>query len=412
MNLSAKTVAKLTLPDGKTDLTHWDSELTGFGYRLRRRASCIRASWIVQYRAHGRVRRLSLGDSGVLSAVQARAAARSVLAQVALGNDPLAEKETKRQDAKHTVGAVIRDYLDAKASELRPASLRVTRLYLTGTYFRDLHSLPITAVTRSTVAPLIRAIERKHSTSTASACRRALSALFAWATAEGLLGDGANPVNGAHRPSDPQPRDRVLDAGELAAIWRVAGDNDFGYILRLLILLGSRRQEIGGMRWSELDLGAGTWTLPAERSKNARSLKLSLPPAAHTIIASVERTERDHLFGDRADGFTSWEHGKRALDQRLAGSVRPWRLHDLRRSVATGMADIGVLPHVIEACLNHYGGHRKGPAGVYNRSQYESAMESALLRWSQHVSALVEGRQTKGKVVKLRGWDKVRAVRR
>jgi integrase len=404
MNLSAKTVAKLTLPDAKTDQTYWDDDLTGFGYRLRRHGGRVRASWIVLYRAQGRVRRITLGDAAVLSAVQARAAARSMLAQIALGNDPLAAKETKRQDAKHTVGAVIGDYLDAKASELRPASLRVTKLYLLdGSYFRDLHPLPITTVTRSTVAPLIRSIERKHSTSTASACRRALSAFFGWAIAEGLLGDGANPVDGTHRPADPQARDRVLDAGELAAVWRACGDDDFGRITRLLILLGSRRQEVGGMRWSELDLDAGTWTLPAERSKNGRSLKLSLPPAALAIIATVERTERDHLFGDRADGFTSWEYAKAALDERLARSVGPWRLHDIRRTVATRMADIGVLPHVIEACLNHYGGHRKGPAGVYNRSQYESAMESALLRWSEHVCASVEGRQTKGKVVKLRG---------
>jgi integrase len=401
MNLSAKTVAKLTLPDGKTDQTFWDDELTGFGYRLRRRGGRVRASWIVLYRAQGRVRRITLGDSAVLSATQARTAARSTLAQIALGKDPLGEKAKERQEAKYTVRAVIADYLEAKALELRPSSLRVTRLYLTGSYFQPLHALPINAVTRSAVAPCIRALERKRGTATAGAARRALSAFFAWSIAEGLLGDGANPVSGTHRPADPKARERVLSDAELKAIWNACGDDDFGRITRLLILLGIRRQEIGGLRFSELD--AGIWTLPAERSKNGHGVKVPLSPAALALIAKVERTERDCLFGERADGFTSWDYAKAALDERLAGSVAPWRLHDIRRTVATGMADIGVLPHVIEAVLNHHGGHRKGPAGVYNRSQYERDVKAALLRWSEHVCALVEGRPTKGKVVNLRG---------
>jgi integrase len=400
MNLSAKTVTALTLPAGAADRTFWDSELTGFGYRLRRRGNRVRASWVVQYRAQGRVRKVTL--RGVLSAPQARSAAQAILAQVTLGRDPQSEREkARRQDTRSFRNAVI-TYLEAKQPTLRPSSFRVTRLYLTDRrYFAPLFAGPVNAVTRSDVAPCIRAIERKYSTATAAAARRALSAFFAWAIAEGLLGDGANPVTGSHRPADPEARDRVLSAGELIAIWNACGDDDFGRIVRLLILLGSRRQEIGGARWSEIDVAEGVWTLPAERSKNGHSIKLPLSPAARAIIAAVEHTERDHLFGDRADaGFTSWSHAKAEFDQRLAGIVGPWRLHDLRRTTATCMADIGILPHVIEACLNHYGGHRRGPHGVYNRSQYESEMKAALLRWSEHVSALVEGRA--GKVVPLR----------
>ena len=148
------------------------------------------------------------------------------------------------------------------------------------------------------------------------------------------------------------------------------------------------------MCWSELDLGAGTWTLPAERSKNHRAHTVTLPPAALAIIKSVPRSDRDQLFGERAEGFTSWTRGKTALDQRLGDAVKPWRLHDIRRSVATGMADIGIEPHVIEAALNHYSGHRRGVAGVYNRSNYASQVKSALQRWSGHVLDLVEGRES------------------
>src|SRR5262249_31709242 len=131
-----------------------------------------------------------------------------------------------------------------------------------------------------------------------------------------------------------------------------------------------------------------------ERSKNRRSHTIALPPAALEIIKTVPRTTRDQLFGDRADaGFMAWDFAKAKLDRRLADSVRPWHLHDVRRSVATRMADIGIEPHVIEACLNHYSG-RGGTPGTYNRSNYERAMKAALTRWSEHVLALVEGRES------------------
>jgi integrase len=179
------------------------------------------------------------------------------------------------------------------------------------------------------------------------------------------------------------------------AIWNACGDDDFGRILRLLILLGSRRQEVGGMRWSELDPDAGTWALPAERSKNGRSHTIALPAPAAAIVNRVPRRNRDHLFGDWAGaGFTSWSRGKVEIDRRLAGTVKPWHVHDARRTVATRMADIGIEPHHIEACLNHYSGHRRGVAGVYNRSSYDRAVKAALARWAEHVLALVEGRES------------------
>jgi integrase len=128
---------------------------------------------------------------------------------------------------------------------------------------------------------------------------------------------------------------------------------------------------------------------------------ITLPPQALDIIRSVPRSTRDHLFGDRAKvGFTAWSFGKEELDRRLAGAVKAWRLHDVRRTVATGMADLGVEPHHIEACLNHYSGHRAGVAGVYNRSSYVNEVARALARWADHI-AVVRG-EPAGKVVKLR----------
>src|SRR5262249_45497969 len=154
---------------------------------------------------------------------------------------------------------------------------------------------------------------------------------------------------------------------------RGCGEDDFGRIVRLLILTAQRRSEIGGMAWSEFDMDAGTWTLPAARAKNHRAHTLTLPSMALNIIASVPRmVSRDQLFGERAaNGFTRWSEAKDELDSCLGEAVQPWTLHDLRRSAATKMADIGVQPHIVEQILNHASGHKRGVAGVYNRSPYE-----------------------------------------
>ena len=156
------------------------------------------------------------------------------------------------------------------------------------------------------------------------------------------------------------------------------------------------------MRAGEFDPEAKTWELPEERSKNDKAHLIDLPSAALRIVRSAFPCgERDRLFGTRsARGFTEWAHGKDALERRLDGKVKPWQLRDLRRTVATRMGDIKIHPHVIEAVLNHHSGYRAGVAGVYNRSPYRDEVRAALIRWSEHVRALVERRDER-KVVTL-----------
>src|SRR5262249_45628825 len=155
-------------------------------------------------------------------------------------------------------------------------------------------------------------------------------------------------------------RDRVLSNGELAAVWNACGDDESGRIVKLLILTGARRDEVGGMSWAELN--NGTWTIPAARTKNKREHTLALPELAWSIIEKVPRREfNNRLFGVGARGYNNFDKAKKALDQRCQIAT-PWRLHDLRRTVATRMADIGVQPHIIEAVLNHVSGHKAGVA--------------------------------------------------
>jgi integrase len=391
--LDAKSLVGFKLPPGKADAIFFDNELPGFGLRLRAGGH---RSWIAQYRAHGRTRRLTIGSVEKLTPIDARKAAKKVLAKVELGQDPQGAKQEQRRQAVHTLRSTAEAYIDAKAPELRPSSLRVTRLYLTGAYFKSLHTTSITAISHPDVAARISAIKRTNGGATARQARAALSSMYKWAMGEGLMGTHPfNPVIGTNVPAGPQARERVLSDHELVKIWNACADDDYGRIIRLLILLGSRRSEIGGMARSELDFDAGTWLLPAARSKNKCPLLVPLAPAALAIIKAVpEWANRDQLFGTRAQaGFTEWDRGKRALDARAG--VTEWRVHDLRRTVATRMGDIGVLPHVVEAALNHRSGVRRGVAGIYNKSAYEREVRAALRIWSEHVLDLVEGRASK-----------------
>ena len=147
------------------------------------------------------------------------------------------------------------------------------------------------------------------------------------------------------------------------------------------------------MCWSELTPDA--WTLPAERAKNHRAHTLPLMPMMQTILDTVPRmASREKLFGERSPtGFQSWDLNKQALDAR--SGVTSWQLRDIRRSITTRMADIGIAPHVIEQILNHVSGHKSGVAGIYNRSSYEREVRAALAMWEDHIRSLVEGGERK-----------------
>jgi integrase len=396
MKLDGKSVATLDLPGGKKDVIHFDDDLKGFGYRLRAGAGGkVLRSWLVQYRRAGASRRLLLGPANVLPAEHARAAAKKALAKVALGEDPQADRADRRNKDRLTrLDAMIEEYLKGKQAEVRSSTFRNVKRYLTSKYFKPLYPMSVDIISRKDIAARLVVINRESGSVTAARARTTISTFFTWCLQMGLV--EANPVIGVIKPKNAEAGSHVLTDPELAAIWRACKDDDFGRVVKLLIMTSCRRQEIGGIRWSELDAGNGTWTLPAERSKNARAHTLPLPPPAWEIIQSVpRRASRDHLFGMFAgEGFTRWAM-KVEFDKRLGEAVRPYHLHDIRRTVATRLADLGVQPHVIEQILNHQSGHKRGPAGIYNRSSYEREVRAALALWADHIRSIVDGGERK-----------------
>jgi integrase len=209
--------------------------------------------------------------------------------------------------------------------------------------------------------------------------------MFRWAIGEGLCDH--NPVAGTNRQEEKGHRERSLSDDEVAKVWLAAPENDYGNIVRLLMLTGCRRDEIGSLKWSEIDLAARTATIAKERTKNGTELVVPLTDAALSILQGiVRRGDRDFVFGSaRNGGFTGFAEAKAKLNK-AANLKEAWRLHDLRRTVRTGLGKLGVQPHVAEAVLNHL---PPKLIRTYDRNTYEAEKRDALDKWAAHLKVAI-----------------------
>jgi integrase len=384
--LDQKTVANLKLDGDDRERIFRDDDLHGFGIRVRFDSNDrLCKTWCVQYRIDGKQRRQNIGKFPRMNAATARTKAGAWLNKVHEGTDPAGERQAERVANKLTFSKAVAEYLAVKRreGEVRDSSYGLIELYLTGKYFESLHSMPVSKVTNSHVNTALNAIATAPSRSQA---QRKLSTFFVWAVMEGHAPD--NPVAKTKTVKAGAARERVLTEAEIRTLWNCCKDDDLGRIIKLLLLTGCRAREIGGLRFSWLDLDKGTMTIPGEYTKNGREHKLTLPALALQIIKEIpKRDGRDFLFGQWAEGFTNWKDAR----DRLADGLPQWTIHDLRRTAATHMAELGIQPHIIEACLNHVSGHKGGIAGIYNRASYKEPMAKALERLADHAQRIVTG---------------------
>ena len=357
-------------------------------------------SWAIRYAVDGVKRQKTMPLTQPYRA--ARDLARELRLEAKRGRDVVAERRedlaekrelarAERERSGRLVGRIVGLYVADAATKLRPATLRETRRYLQ-TVLAPLHEHDADRLDVRTVAAILAAVAQERGRTSANRARAYLSACLSFGVATGLI--ERNILIGTKRPQPEQQRDRVLDEAELRAVW-LASDpsSDYGAIIRLLLLTGQRREEVGGMRWSELDFDRARWTLPPERTKNRRPHHIPLSKQALAILAARPRIEgRSAVFG-RSDGkgFSGWSKCKQRLDADV-GLARPWVVHDLRRTVVTGMAEIGVAPHVIEATVNHVSGHKGGVAGIYNRATLMPERKVALQRWADHLDGIMTGK--------------------
>jgi integrase len=389
MKLTVKTTEGIKLPKGKSDYIVFDDDVAGFGLRLREGGS---RTWVYQYRIGKKQRRMVLGSAKSVPLSLARKNASDLEAKVRLGGDPAMNKETARLEVDNTFAVLADQFLEARKQSWRTRTYEEIKRHL----IKDAKSLrpfPITAVAQRNIANLLSDIAKEKGDVTANRVRSSLCAFFGWIIREGVRLPEGNVASYTNKREEGS-RDRVLTDGELGLIWNACLDDDYGAILKLLMLTGQRANEIAQLHWNEVH--DQQIVLPAERTKNARSHVIPLSEAAKGILPWFRKGDRSFVFGRDDTGFSGWGNAKEKLDARVAEAKKPlehWTVHDLRRTVATGMAGIGVQPHIVEAVLNHVSGHKGGVAGIYNRATYDKEKREALNLWAEHVMATVEGRK-------------------
>ncbi|CAK0750282.1 Site-specific recombinase XerD [Azospirillaceae bacterium] len=397
MKLSQKVIDGLSCETGRKDRLVFDEIQQGLAVRVTAGGS---KTYLCQFTVSGSKRRIPLGACNALSLAAAREAAQSIMGDVAKGLDPAAERKDAATRAKAqqdrdmlTLAVLVDTWSDLHLATKRPRYAAEAVRAIHNAFSKQL-DIPAAMLDRAMVVKVLDILHRQGSTAMASRTAAYGKACFQWAIKRGSLTE--NPFSAL--PLAPtERRDRVLSDEELAAIWSAADPKTaHGAIVRFLILTGQRREEVGSMTWDEVSPDLNTWTLPANRTKNGVAHVVPLSQPARELLASRPKSD-DLVFPGRSGAFNGWSKCKERLD--VAASVTDWRLHDLRRTLATGLQRLGVRLEVTEAVLNHVSGSRAGIVGVYQRHSYEPEKRAALTAWGEHVMALINGRAAAGNVV-------------
>jgi integrase len=405
MRLTSAIAQTADLPAGKADHVVWDTDVPGYGCRLR--ASGAR-TWIYQYDFAGRTKRITIGATSAVDASRARKTAEDLHAKVKLGRDPSAEKAAARdkavRGAAETFGALLPAYLDRQRKAVSPRWLTEITRHLTK-HAKPLHGRPVTEIDLRELADLLERVEKSAGPVEANHLRGAIRAYFQWLSTKGIL--TANVASFTGKANTNGKRERVLSDSELVEVWNAAdgAGAQFAAIVKLLMLTGLRRDEISSLRWSEVNLDAKVINLPGGRTKNDESHPVPLASQALQILRAQPRrqladgSQRDLIFGlAQGAGYRDHDGGLNRLRARIEANRRAanikeemphWTLHDLRRTVSTDMnGELGILPHVVEAVLGHA---VEGIAGNYNYAQYLPEQRAALARWDGHIMRLLAG---------------------
>jgi integrase len=392
-------------------------------------------SWALRYRHLRKPKKFTLGAvlvlgngeaepgepavGGALTLAGAHKLAKDALHRVKQGIDPAEVKQAERRAGNEAAAARAEDSVENLAAQFIERyskakgnrSWRSTEAIFNKTIVPAWKGRTVHQITQDDVEHLVDRIAEQYPI----AANRLLSVVrkwFSWMSGRHRGGKKAllrqrirnNPTLGVEPPGKETKCDRVLSDDEVKQLWSVAGEigGPVGAFIRMLILTGQRRSEVAGMRLSELDLEKGTWTIASERSKNKLAHVVLLTPQALDIIRALPAIYgSDFVFSKTGQAAVNGHsRAKRLIDGKMQ-TAKPWTYHDVRRTCATGMAKIGVMPHVIEAVLNHASGSAKsGVAGIYNQWSYFPEKCAALVKWADHVEQLVTGKPA-GKVVKL-----------
>lgn len=382
IKLTKSAIDTLPIPD--SDLVYWDAGLPGFGVKITPKG---RKVFIVLYRAAGaRLRKYTIGPYGRVTLHQAKLAAQKIFTAKLEGRDPVAEKrEANRKIVADRVDDLLEAFLAQHVAQNRSARevsqiLRREVIPCWGT--RSVHE-----ITKREVVDLVSTIHQRGTPYAANKLLKTIKTFLRWCVGRAIL--DLSPADGVPLPAREVTRDRVLTDDELVrviAAARTIGE-PYGTIVEFLALTGQRREEVARCTWDEIDLCARVWALSRERTKNGKHHIVHLSGQAVSILGGTRKLGTFVFSRTGENSFQEFSAAKRQLDQ-LSG-VTGWRLHDLRRTCVSGMAKLGVAPHVADKILNHQSGTISGVAAVYQRHDFMTERNDALEKWAAHVVGLL-----------------------
>jgi integrase len=394
--LTTVAIERIKSP-ARGQVDHFDKGYPGFGLRCSYRGA---KTFVHVYRLHGKLRRATLGRWPAMTLAEAREAWRLGREALDKGEDP-ARSLPRPPD---TFAAVADEWLrrDQAGNRTVDDVARIVAREVTPAWGDRL----ITTINRRDVIELIDAVADRGHPIAARRLHAHLHRLFRWSVGRGIL--ERNPMAELPKPGDAvRPRDRVLGDAEIAAVWKacaaigaaeqsgIPAGWPFGPIIRLLLLTGARRDEIGALRWSEIV--GDEIRLAGIRTKSGEPRVIPLSAAAAELISILPRiAESGHVFTTTTrTHVTGWSKAKRLLDEAVAelndAPLPAWRLHDLRRTVATGMQRLGISLQVIEEVLGHVSGSRAGIVGVYQRHAFDAEKRDALEKWDAEIKRILSG---------------------
>jgi integrase len=369
------------------DTVYWDAGCPGFGVKVTPKG---RKVFIVLYRVGGawsRLRKFTIGPYGRVTLHQARAAALKIFAARSEGRDPAAEKQQARRRlvadrVDDLVGLFITEHV-SKNRSAREISRLLHREVTSRWGSRSIHE-----ISKRDVIALVMDVAGRGTPSAANKLLKVVKTFFGWCIGRAIL--ELSPAAQVRGPGKERPRDRVLDDAELCQILRAARQigGPYGAIVELLALTGQRREEVAQLSWDEIDFAGRTWTLPGSRTKNGKPHIVHLSREAIAVLMRMPKLGKFVFSVSSSKPFARFSAAKLELD-RLSG-VSNWRLHDLRRTCVSGMARLGIAPHVADKVLNHQSGTISGVAAVYQRHEFLAERKDALERWGAHVARLLE----------------------
>ena len=360
-------------------------------------------SWAVRYRAAGAPRKHTFGSYPGIGLKDARELASRALVSVASGGDPAAEKKTAKAGAKKppdldAIEKVVDSFLERYARpNMRASSAHEAERVLKKEIVGAWKGRRLSTITRADVHELLDTVVDR-----APIMANRLFAVFrkmcGWAVERGII--NTSPCERIKAPAPTQSRDRVLSDSEVRQVWTAAGEMGwpFGPLIRLLLLTGQRRDEVGALRWSEVDLKAKVWVLPAARAKNGVEHAIPLSAQVLDILNGLPQVGDLVFTTNGKTPVSGFSKAKLRIDRALLRkegvqevSMPAWTFHDLRRTTATNMARLGIALPVIEKVLNHVSGSFRGVVGIYNRHSFEDEKRHALQAWGSYVERLMAG---------------------